>query len=62
VGGIKSKIFAAQRAGIETVILPARNEKDLVEIPAEVRDELELHLVDTIDEALAAVLAPAGPA
>ncbi len=62
VGGIKSKIFAAQRAGIETVILPARNKKDLVESPAEVKDELQLHLVDTIDEALAAVLAPASPA
>jgi ATP-dependent Lon protease len=53
VGGIKGKLFAASRAGIETVVMPRRNEKDLREVPEEVRDSLEIHLVDTIEEALA---------
>jgi ATP-dependent Lon protease len=52
VGGIKPKIFAAARAGIETIVMPRRNEKDLVDIPEDVRSELEIQLVDTIDEAL----------
>jgi len=53
VGGIKGKLFAASRAGIETVVIPRRNEKDLREVPEEVRESLEIHLVDTIEEALA---------
>jgi ATP-dependent Lon protease len=52
VGGIKDKILAASRAGIETVILPRRNEKDLVDVPEEVRDELDLRLVDDIGAVL----------
>ena len=56
VGGIKGKLLAASRAGIDTVVIPKRNEKDLVEVPQEVRDSLGIHLVDTIDEALALTL------
>ena len=56
VGGVKDKILAASRAGIRTVLLPKRNEKDLVEVPAEVREDLDLRLVETIDEVLAAAL------
>ncbi|MCH2171234.1 endopeptidase La [Myxococcota bacterium] len=52
VGGIKAKFLAAARAGIETVILPARNEKDLVDIPQEVLDSMKVQLVETIDQAL----------
>jgi ATP-dependent Lon protease len=52
VGGIKDKILAAARAGIKIVILPRRNEKDLVDVPEEVREQLELLLVDTIEEVL----------
>jgi ATP-dependent Lon protease len=52
VGGIKDKVLAAARAGIATVILPRRNEKDLVDIPAEVLEKLEIRLVDTIEEIL----------
>ncbi len=52
VGGIKDKVLAAARAGIDTLILPRRNEKDLVDIPAEVREKLDLRLVDTINEVL----------
>jgi ATP-dependent Lon protease len=57
VGGIKDKILAASRAGIDTVILPRRNEKDLVDVPDEVRTEIELRLVDTIEEVLDQALA-----
>ena len=53
VGGIKSKLFAASRAGINTVVLPRRNEKDLAEVPDEVKTELDIRLVDNISDALA---------
>lgn len=53
VGGIKEKCLAAHRAGIERVIIPAANEVDLDEVPAEVRAALDIRLVRTIDEALA---------
>ncbi len=50
VGGVREKILAARRAGIETVLLPRHNEKDLVDIPAEVKADLTLRLVDTLDD------------
>jgi len=56
VGGIKGKLLAANRAGIETVVIPRRNEKDLAEVPDEVKSELDIRLVDRIDEALAITL------
>jgi ATP-dependent Lon protease len=56
VGGIKEKVLAAHRAGVRRVILPARNEADLEDIPAEVRDELEVVLVARISEAVEAAL------
>jgi ATP-dependent Lon protease len=52
VGGIKDKLLAAERAGVRTVILPARNAKDLVEVAEEVREKLAIRLVDSIEEAL----------
>ena len=52
VGGIKDKVLAAFRAGINEVILPHENEKDLEEIPEEVRDALEVHLIESMDEVL----------
>ncbi len=52
VGGIKDKVLAAFRAGITEIILPRENEKDLEEIPAEVRDRIEIHLVESMDEVL----------
>jgi ATP-dependent Lon protease len=52
VGGIKMKVLAAYRAGLSTVILPRRNEKDLEDLPDEVRNTMLFMLVDTIDEAL----------
>jgi ATP-dependent Lon protease len=59
VGGIKDKVLAASRAGIHVVVLPRRNEKDLVDVPDEVRGELEIPRVETLDEVLAIALEPA---
>jgi len=56
VGGIKMKLLAAHRAGLSTVVLPRRNERDLDDLPEEIRDALELVLVDRIDEALPVAL------
>ena len=52
VGGIKEKVLAARRAGIKTIILPRRNERDLEDIQPEVRNELEMIFVDTVDEVI----------
>ncbi|MCL6429355.1 MAG: endopeptidase La, partial [Anaerolineae bacterium] len=56
VGGIKEKVLAASRAGLTTVILPRRNERDLEEVPAEVREKIRFVLVDRISQAFAAAL------
>jgi ATP-dependent Lon protease len=56
VGGIKEKALAAHRAGIKTVLLPARNRKDLEEIPASAREQLNFIWLDTVDDALQAAL------
>jgi ATP-dependent Lon protease len=58
VGGIKEKLLAAHRAGIKEVLLPARNEPDLDDVPKDVRAELTLHLVKRIDQVLPLVLEP----
>ncbi|MBI2527316.1 MAG: endopeptidase La [Candidatus Rokubacteria bacterium] len=53
VGGIKEKVLAARRAGVKTVILPGRNEKNLVEdVPQEAREGMTFHLVDSVDQVL----------
>jgi ATP-dependent Lon protease len=52
VGGIKEKILAAHRAGIKNIILPKRNEKDLEEIPKDVKEELKFVFVEHMDEVL----------
>ena len=54
VGGIKEKVLAAHRAGIKRIILPKANEKDLKDVPPEVRDELTFILVERIEEVLPA--------
>ena len=56
VGGIKEKSLAALRAGIHTVLLPARNRKDLEEIPESARSQLEFVWLETVDDALAHAL------
>ena len=61
IGGVKEKLLAAHRFGIDTIIVPKDNEKDLVEVPEEVRNALCVHLVETIDEVLAIALEDACP-
>src|SRR3989440_3295972 len=56
IGGLKEKLLAAHRFGIDTIIMPKDNEKDLPEVPEEVRNVLEINLVDTIDEVIAVAL------
>jgi ATP-dependent Lon protease len=58
VGGIKSKVLAAHRAGIRRVILPRDNAADLDEVPAEVRNDLEVIFAEDMQEVLAAALEP----
>ena len=56
IGGVKEKLLAAHRFGIDTIIMPKDNEKDLPEVPEEVRNALEINLVETIDEVIAFAL------
>jgi len=56
VGGIKEKILAAHRAGIKKVILPKENERDLIDVPGDVRSELTFIMAETVEEVLAAAL------
>ena len=57
VGGIKEKCVAAARAGIRTVVLPARNRRDLEDIPESARKRLEFVWAETIEDVLAVALA-----
>lgn len=59
VGGIKAKVLAAHRLGVDTVILPKKNENDLDDVPEDVRKEMTFVLVDSLDEVLKAALTPA---
>ncbi len=52
IGGVKEKVLAAHRAGIRTVILPKQNEKDLVDIHEDVRNDMEFHFAEKVDEVL----------
>jgi ATP-dependent Lon protease len=56
IGGLKSKILAAHLSGAKIVILPRKNEKDLRDIPEEIRKSIKLILVDTMDQVLEAAL------
>ena len=61
VGGIKEKVLAARRVGIREVILPRQNEKNVDEdLSPELRNELTIHFVQTVDEVLLLALTPAG--
>jgi ATP-dependent Lon protease len=59
IGGVKQKLLAAHRAGLTEVIIPARNEPDLDDVPAEVREALTIHLVSDAADVLALALRPA---
>jgi ATP-dependent Lon protease len=56
VGGLKEKVLTARRAGLKTVIIPRRNEKDLVDLPRQARKDLRLVLVDHLDDVLKVAL------
>ena len=56
IGGVKEKLLAAHRFGIDTILLPKDNEKDLPEVPEEVRNAMTINLVETIDEVIALAL------
>jgi ATP-dependent Lon protease len=59
IGGVKEKVLAAQRAGITTVMLPARNQRDLEDIPADVRTQLRFVWLERVDDAVQVAVAPA---
>jgi ATP-dependent Lon protease len=61
VGGIKQKVLAASRVGIETVILPERNEPDLEDIPQEIRDQMSFVLIERVDQVFEAALRDGSP-
>jgi ATP-dependent Lon protease len=56
IGGVKEKLLAAHRFGLKTIILSKENEKDLTDVPEEVREDLTIHTVETIDEVLTLAL------
>jgi ATP-dependent Lon protease len=60
VGGIKEKVLAAQRAGLRTVLIPARNEKDLRDVPESAREALQFIFLETVDGAIQASLGQRG--
>jgi ATP-dependent Lon protease len=62
IGGVKEKVLAAHRAGVKNIVLPRDNEKDLADIPKNVLDTLDLHLVSNMDEVLKIALAEPLPA
>jgi ATP-dependent Lon protease len=56
IGGLKEKTLAAKRAGIKEVIVPRRNEKDMPDLPDEVKETLKFHFVENVDEVMAVAL------
>jgi ATP-dependent Lon protease len=61
VGGIREKVLSAHRSGLKTVLLPRKNEKDLIDVPKRARSELKIILVDHIDQVLKEALLPPRP-
>jgi len=61
IGGLKEKLLAAHRAGILEAILPSENERDLADVPENLRKEMKLHFVDSMDEVLQIALEQALP-
>jgi ATP-dependent Lon protease len=62
IGGVKEKVLGARRAGITTVILPRRNENDLEDLPAELRDQLTFVFADNAEDVLRVALTPSAKA
>ena len=62
IGGVKEKLLAALRAGITTVMLPARNRRDLEDVPAEARERLAIEWLETVDDAVRVAMREPAPA
>jgi ATP-dependent Lon protease len=58
IGGLKQKVLAAHAAGLTEVIVPERNQPDLDDVPSEVRDQMQFHIVETVDQVLTLALEP----
>src|SRR5206468_2837822 len=58
IGGLKQKVLAAHAAGLTEVIIPERNRGDLDDVPAEVRDQMQFHIVESVDQVLTLALQP----
>jgi ATP-dependent Lon protease len=58
IGGLKQKVLAAHAAGLTEVIVPDRNQPDLDDVPSEVRDQMQFHMVGSVDQVLALALEP----
>jgi ATP-dependent Lon protease len=56
IGGVKEKVLAARRAGIHRVVLPQGNKKDLRDLPDHVRQEVQFHFVDRVEQVLSIVI------
>ena len=59
IGGVKQKVLAAHRLGLDEVILPARNEADLDDVPEAVREQLTVHLAEDVADVVRLALEPA---
>jgi ATP-dependent Lon protease len=59
IGGLKEKVMAAHRAGLKTMILPKKNQKDMVEVPKKILDDMNCVLVEHMDEVVEKALRPA---
>ena len=58
VGGVKQKVLAAHRSGLDTVLLPKRNEADIDDVPESVRDAMTIHFVEDVRDVLSLALEP----
>jgi ATP-dependent Lon protease len=58
IGGVKEKVLAAIQAGISTVMLPARNRKDIEDVPEKARNQIRFILLERVDQAVEAALNP----
>jgi ATP-dependent Lon protease len=58
IGGVREKVLAAYRLKLKTVIIPSKNEKDLIDIPRQARESLDIQLVRTMDDVLSIALLP----
>ena len=59
IGGLKQKVLAAHAAGLTEVIVPDRNQPDLDDVPSDVRDHMQFHIVASVDQVLTLALEPA---